>query len=651
MDRNTIFGFVFIAAILIGWSYLSAPSKEEIKAAQEKQDSLRNVKRTNDSLEIAAKNINIKQDTVKSDTLITSTQKSETTVDTSIFSLATKGEEKFVSMENELIKIKFSNRGAKISSVELKKFKTYYKLPLVLFEGDTNKFDLKFYTGNIPVNTSSYFFQPQYSDNKLGHSDSIAVFKDDSTSISFRLFPSHVKDDSTVFDYNSYIEYKYTLKGDSYLIDFQINFVGMQNIIDRNTPNVDFDFSNVSLPQEKSIDNERNATTIYYKYLLDEVDYLSERKDSKSSLNNKVKWIGLKQQFFTSVIIADDCFLNADIETKSNKNDSAHVKSLFSSIGLPYESKENYNINLSFYFGPNHFNTLKKYHLDLEKQIPLGWGILGWINRFAVIPVFNFLSGFNINYGIIILILTLLIKLLLFPIAYKTYSSSAKMRILKPDIEEINAKFPKKEDALKKQQATMSLYKKAGVNPMAGCLPLLLQMHILIAMFRFFPASIELRQQAFLWADDLSTYDSIFSWTTQIPLLSAYYGNHISLFTILMTITTIIYTKVNNDMMGQTNQMPGMKTMMYIMPLMFLGIFNKYSSALSYYYFLANVITFIQMYVFRFIVNEDSLKRKIESNKIRKVTVKKSGFQQKLEEMAKKRGYNQKKIVFFFRFL
>ena len=643
MDRNTIIGFVFIAVILIGWSYFSSPNKEQLKAAQERQDSLRNAERINDSLEIIAKKTKLKQDTITKGTSVTSLQEVKTKADTSIFSLASSGEKEYTTIENELIKVKILNKGAKIYSVQLKKFKTYYGKPLVLFEGDTNKFDIKFYSGNKDLNTSNYFFQPHYSDKKSNQNDSIIVSKNDSVSISFRLYPSHIKGDSTVYDYNSYIEYKYTLKGESYLIDFQINFVGMQDIIDKSTPKVDFDFSNIALSQEKSIDNERTATTIYYKYLTDDVDYLSERKDGKISLNNKVKWIGLKQQFFTSVIIAKDFFLNADIETKSNKTDSINVKSLFSSIGLQYDSKPSYSIDLSFYFGPNHFNTLKKFNLELEKQIPLGWGILGWINRFAVIPVFNFLSGFNINYGIIILILTLLIKLLLFPIAYKTYSSSAKMRILKPDIEEINAKFPKKEDALKKQQATMALYKKAGVNPMAGCLPMLLQLPILIAMFRFFPASIELRQQGFLWATDLSTYDSIFSWSAQIPILSTFYGNHISLFTILMTITTIIYTKVNNDMMGSTNQMPGMKTMMYIMPLMFLGIFNKYSSALSYYYFLANVITFIQIYVFRFIVNEDALKSKIEANKIRKVNAKKSGFQKKLEEMAKSRGYQPKK--------
>jgi len=643
MDRNTILGFVFIAVILIGWSYFTAPNKEQIKAAHEKLDSLKKSEKHNDSLKIAGGKTDLKQNAVSADTLDKTTQISEQKSDSSIFSKSALGENKFFTIENDLIKVRISRKGAKISSVQLKKFKTYYGLPLILFKGDTNKFDLKFYSGNKDVNTSNYFFQPFYSDNKLESSDSIVVSKKDSASVSFRLYPSHIKDGIAEFDKNSYIEYKYTLKGESYLIDFQINFVGMQNIIDKSAPKVDFDFSNITLTQERSIENERNATTIYYKYLTDDVDYLSERKDSKTSLNNKVKWIGLKQQFFTSVIIAKDYFLNADIETKSNKTDSVNVKSLYSSIGLQYNSKSNYSIDLSFYFGPNHFNTLKKINLGLEKQIPLGWGILGWINRFAVIPVFNFLSGFNINYGIIILILTLLLKLILFPIAYKTYSSSAKMRILKPDIEEINSKFPKKEDALKKQQATMALYKKAGVNPMAGCLPMLLQLPILIAMFRFFPASIELRQQSFLWATDLSTYDSIFSWTAQIPILSTFYGNHISLFTILMTITTIIYTKVNNDMMGSTNQMPGMKTMMYIMPLMFLGIFNKYSSALSYYYFLANVITFIQIYVFRFIVNEDALKSKIEANKIRKVNAKKSGFQKKLEEMAKSRGYQPKK--------
>jgi YidC/Oxa1 family membrane protein insertase len=256
-----------------------------------------------------------------------------------------------------------------------------------------------------------------------------------------------------------------------------------------------------------------------------------------------------------------------------------------------------------------------------------------WINRFAVIPVFNWLESTNMNYGIIILILTILLKIVLFPIAWKTYISSAKMKILKPEIEEIGLKFPKKDDAMKKQQATMALYKKAGVNPMAGCVPMLLQFPILIALFRFFPAAFELRQQSFLWATDLSSFDSIYSWTTHIPLLSTYYGNHISLFTLLMTISTIMYTKMNNDMMGSTQQMPGMKTMMYLMPIMFLGFFNNFSAGLSYYYLLANLFTFAQMFVIRRFVNEDKLHARIQENKLK--PVKKSSFQKRLEEMTK----------------
>jgi YidC/Oxa1 family membrane protein insertase len=297
---------------------------------------------------------------------------------------------------------------------------------------------------------------------------------------------------------------------------------------------------------------------------------------------------------------------------------------------------------MRFYFGPNKFYTLKQYKVDLEKQIPLGWSffLMAWINIYAVIPVFTFFGNLGWNYGIIILILTILLKIVLFPIAYKTYKSSAKMRILKPDIEELSKRYPKKEDALKKQQATMDLYKRAGVNPMAGCIPLLLQMPILIAMFRFFPSSIELRQQAFLWAKDLSSYDAI--WTFPGGFSIPFYGDHISLFALLMTISSIIYTRINDQMMGSTQQqMPGMKTMMYLMPVMFLFWFNDYSSGLSYYYLLANLLTFAQIYLIRATIDEKKLHSQIEAN--RKKPVKKSGFQKRLEDMAKKRGYPVKR--------
>jgi len=447
--------------------------------------------------------------------------------------------------------------------------------------------------------------------------------------------------DST-FDKNNYIEFLYTLKGSEYMIDFDINFVGINNFIDPRTNNIDLKWETEMLQTEKSIDRF-NGPTIYYKYYQDDVDFLSETKDDEKDLVTRAQWIGFKEHFFTSTLIAKDYFLNAKIKafTLKDSPNKKYLRSAEAAISLPFTVSEKSTVQMSWYFGPNKYKTLRQYKLDLERQIPLGWSffLMAWINRYAVLPVFNFLEGFGWNYGIIILILTILLKIVLYPIAYKSYISGAKMRFLKPDIDELAQKFPKKEDAMKKQQASMDLYRKAGVNPMAGCIPMLLQFPILIAMFRFFPAAIELRQQAFLWADDLSSYDSILDLPFNIP----FYGSHVSLFTLLMTISTIIYTKINQDLMGSgQQQLPGMKTMMYIMPVMFLGIFNNYASGLSYYYFLANVITFGQMWVIRKFINEDKIRKQIEDNKKRPAK-KKSGWQKRLEEAAKARGYKPPK--------
>jgi YidC/Oxa1 family membrane protein insertase len=324
------------------------------------------------------------------------------------------------------------------------------------------------------------------------------------------------------------------------------------------------------------------------------------------------------------------------VSQNENARGERYMRTTSAKVAVPFTGGSDDKIGMSIYFGPNKYQTLRKYKLDLERQIPLGWSffLMQWINRFAVIPVFNFLGSFGWNYGIVILILTILLKIVLFPVAYKTYLSSARMRVLKPEVDEINLKYPKQEDAMKKQQAVMALYKKAGVNPMSGCVPILLQMPILIALFRFFPASIELRQQSFLWAHDLSSYDSIWD----LPFTIPFYGDHVSLFTILMTAATIVYTYMNNQMMGTSSQqLPGMKTMMYIMPIMFLPLFNSYSSGLSYYYLLVNLLTFAQMYVFRLVVDEDKIHRQIQENKAK--PVKKSSFQKRLEDAAKKRGY------------
>ena len=361
----------------------------------------------------------------------------------------------------------------------------------------------------------------------------------------------------------------------------------------------------------------------------------TEVAEAEEELQSGLKWISFKQKFFSYALISKDSFDGAFVEmhTKSRPSNSRYQKSMSANIEIPYDGlNEDNTIAMSYYFGPNDFKELKQYDINLEKQIPLGGKLVAWINRLIVIPVFDWLGQYGWNYGIVILILTLIIKICLMPIAFKSYMSSAKMRVLKPEIDEINERYPKPDDAMKKQQAIMDLYKKAGASPMSGCLPMLLQFPVLVAIFRFFPSSIELRQQSFLWADDLSTYDSILDLPFNIP----FYGDHVSLFTLLMTAATLLYTYINNKQMQQaqgSQAMPGMKLMMYLMPIMFLGIFNSYSAGLSYYYLLVNLFTFLQMYLFKIFINEDRLRRKIEQAK--KKPVKKSNFQKRLEEMQK----------------
>ena len=646
---NTIIGVVLIIAIFIGYTLITAPSKEEKERARKYHDSLISAQqkkfKEDSALQANAKlPDSIKKDSVSGKTITVKPQDSVTKTEkkdkSGAFSLSSDGKIKKYVLENDLVKLKISSIGGGISYIELKKYKTWDKKPLVLLNSDTSNVSLIFFSNNRNIRTNNLTFHPFWTDQKYNGKDSICTTNNGVIAFSMRLYPD--KADSTL-DKSKYIEFAYVLKGDNYMMDFTINMVNMNDVIASNTNNVSLEWNLDAAQLEKSRKNEMMTTTVYFKPKDDDVDYLSESKDEEKSFNSQVKWISFTQQFFSSTIISGTAFSEAKIKSVKGTDSSTYLKKLFASIALPYSSTTKQSYAMTMYNGPNQYNTLRSYKLDLERQIPLGWGffLLQWINRFAVIPVFNMLDSFNMNYGIIILILTILLKIVLLPIAYKTYMSSAKMRILKPEIDEIKGKFPKKEDAMKKQQATMALYKKAGVNPMAGCIPLLLQMPILIALYRFFPASIELRQQSFLWASDLSTYDSIYSWTQQIPLLSTFYGNHISLFTLLMTISTIIYTWQNNQMMGSTNQMPGMKVMMYIMPVMFLGFFNNFAAGLSYYYLLANLMTFAQMYLFRKFVNEDKLHARIQENK--KKVVKKSGWQKRLEDMAKQRGYQPAK--------
>jgi len=635
MDKNTIIGLVMIFAIFIGFTIYNQPSKEELEKIQHRRDSLTLVQIKRDSARIVMDQVNPQagEDQLISD----QPSQAETSAmrdKLGSFANAGTGEDKEFIIENDVIKIRISNKGGKILNVRLKKYQTYDTLPLDLFNHDNPKFGYTFFSNSRIINTSNLYFEPFYTDKQWQGKDSLYVSGTDSLSFAMRLYTSN---GDSLFNKNQYIEYVYKLYGDNYMMKYDMNLVGMNKVIDP-VNKIDLIWETDLRRQERSIENERAEATIYYKYSKDEVDYLTETKDLEESLVTSLKWLSFKTKFFVASLIAESAFTNANVKTFTNESitDEHYLKTLSAQIGVPFLNQPQQNFAMSFYLGPNKYNTLRKFHLDLERQVPLGWSFspLAWINIYAVIPVFDWLGGYGWNYGIVILILTILLKIVLFPIAYKTYKSSAKMRVLKPEVDELSKKFPKAEDAMKKQQATMALYKKAGVNPMAGCVPMLLQFPILIAMFRFFPSSIELRQQSFLWAHDLSSYDSVLNLPFDIP----FYGAHVSLFTLLMTISTIFYTKLNNDMMGSTNQMPGMKTMMYLMPIMFLGMFNNFASGLSYYYLLANLLTFAQMYLIRKTINEDKIHLQIQENK--KKPVKVSKFQERLEAMAKQKGYN-----------
>ncbi len=625
MDRNSVIGLVLIGAILVGMMFWNKPSAEQQAKLKHLQDSVLQYDSAQKAKLAAASKINHttnvlgKGGATTSDSTVVLSDSAKAELQKSIygnFTDASKGENKTITLENEVMKVNIASRGGRIASVELKKYKTFDKKPLILFTADSSTQSLGFKdNANRDLLTDSLYFTPDV--------EGFTLTGKDTKSIAMRLYAGSKA---------SYIEYIYTLTGDEYMMGCKINTVGMQDIIAKNTTDFKLNWQMKTPMQEQNHLTQQRASTIWYKPVDDDVDNVSEGSDDTKTLA-KTKWIGLKQQFFTAVIIADNSFDKPTITTESNleKGSAKYIKNLSASISIPYTHQKNDSFGMRFYFGPNHYNTLKKYDVDLEKQIALGWKIFGWINRFLVIPIFNFLDSFHLNYGIIILILTIILKLLLLPIAYKTVLSSAKMKVLKPEIDEINEKF-KNEDAVKKQQATMALYKKAGVNPMAGCIPVLLQMPILLALFRFFPASIELRQQGFLWATDLSSYDSVYNFGFAVP----WYGDHVSLFALLMTVSTLLYTWSNSQLMGTQNQMPGMKWMMYLMPIMFLGFMNSYSAGLSWYYFLANMITFGQTWVMqKYVIDHDKLHAKIQENKKKPVT--QSKFQARLEQITKER--------------
>ena len=612
MDRNSIIGVVLIIVVLIGFALFNQPSQEELQAAKHKQDSIALAqKKAHDHLKIKQDSTFLVQaDTLSTDSLNDSLKEDNLKQLYGDFAPAANGEEKTVTLENNLLKLKISSKGGKISYVQLKDYKTWDGKPLVLNNGDSSVFSFNFFSDNRVVRTNDLYWTLP--------SENVNVSANDSGAVSVKLEAGEGR----------YVEYVYSLKDNDYRVGLKINFVNLNQMVAANAGYIELDWKQKLLQQERSHKNESAVSTAYYRFTDEEVDHLSETKDDATELKTKVEWVGFKQQYFSSVLIADKPFESPTKITSKIITDEGAVRYMSANFTIPYNHTNKETTDLTFYFGPNHYQTLKKFHIGLEKLVPLGWGIFGRVNRFAVIPIFNFLNSFNINYGIIILILTVLIKAALLPLTYKSYLSTAKMKVLQPEIAELQGKF--KEEPMKLQQEMMTLYRKAGVNPLGGCLPMLLQMPILIAMFRFFPASIELRQKGFLWAHDLSTYDSILDLPFNIP----FYGSHVSLFTILMTVSTIIYTRLNQQMTAATN--PSMKYVMYLMPIMFLGIFNNYSAGLSYYYFLANMITFGQTYLFKLFVDEKAIHARIQENK--KKQVKKSKFQERLEKMAKERG-------------
>lgn len=635
MDRNSITGFVLIALILIGYTYFTAPTEAEKEAMKRQRDSLALVEKQK-QIEAETARFQENQDFTDTSKAQPSLVEKVANLPDSIkdqklfdaygeFAEAAAGEPGYIEIENEVLRIKVSKKGGRPVEVELKEYHTYSGERLLLLDEDSSKFNFNFFYRNRLINTDELYFEPSQTE--------LSVNGESQGSLSMKLYA-----DSP----NKYIEFIYGLQGSDYLVDFDVRVVGLEEMLIKNNQELAFQWNLKAPSKEKGKEPQYAATTVFYKYKDSEVDYISEGSDDRQELEASTKWVSFKQQFFSATVIADNQFdkVNGIMETKKLEGSKNYTKYLATDLTLVFDRTQDPSFGMQFFFGPNSYETLKSYELGLEEQIDLGWGIIGWVNEYLIIKVFNFLDGFNLNYGLIILLLTVFIKMLLSPLTFKNYMSSAKQRVLKPEMDALNEKY-KDADAMKKQQATMNLYRQAGVNPMAGCIPMVLQFPILIAMYRFFPASIELRQESFLWADDLSSYDSILDLGFSIP----FYGDHVSLFTLLMAASTFLYTRFNQSAtMASGPQAQQMKIIMYMMPIFFLGFFNNFSAGLSYYYFLANVTSMIQQWAIKkFFIDEDKIHAQIQQNKKNPKKAKKSKFQQRLEDMAKQRGYNPPK--------
>lgn len=661
MNKHSIIGFVLIFAIFVGYMWWIAPSEEERAEMQRRHDSI--MAAYDDSVAMAQMEQQRMDSLVKmaeegdSNAMRLLNMSSRKVDDMGAFNASAEGDSMAFTVDNGLMTMAVSNKGAMIQQVVLKKYTTYDSNQLELITPSDKNMNLIFSTeDNRVVNTKNLMFAPLVEREgrlvAIAENEKLETTEGDSMRIHMR---AYVAVDSAVSE-EQYLDFVYTIQPNSYEVGFDIEFHGLQDVV-KNVPDMDFEWFNSMNRQEKvdksskgsrnrNKDPERFNSNIYYKPLKDDVDRLKDGRDSEKEVKTHVEWVAFKQQFFCAILMSDSCFENASLKlaTQSEETKANYLCDMSGDIRLAYDGEQDYAMKMGFYFGPTKFRDLRAMHKGFEKMLPLGWWIFSkFISRYVIIPVFNFLETFNWNYGIIILVLTVLMRLVLFPLTFKSYQSSAITRILRPEIEALNKKYPNQDQMMQKQQEMSKLQKRAGINPMMGCLPLLIQLPILTAMFRFYPASIELRQKSFLWCNDLSTYDSILDFGFNIPL----YGDHISLFCLLMFAVQFFYTWYTmKSQEGQMN-MPGMKFMMYFMPFMMLFLFNSQSAALNLYYCVSLTITMVQMILIRRFTSEKKVRAHMAAYDAKHKAAngkgqKKSKFQQRLEEMQKMSEQMQK---------
>ena len=620
MDKNTWIGFALIAAIIVGFSFLNRPSEEELAERKRVQDSIALVQAQELEAKLISEQITAQLEAEKEATTSSEDLAQQLAAVYGPFAPATQGQEGTITLENEKVRIGVAYRGGRIAKAELKEYKAYGDSvnPLCLFQGDesTLNFTLVTNTNRILATQNLYFTNAGQTTDAEGN-----------TTLTMRL-NTNIED--------CYLDFVYTLPADDYMVGMSIVPHNMQLALAQNMSSMEMQWNQEIPQQEKGRKFEERYAQLQYMFVGGDIDKLSEQKADRANESARIKWIAYKDQFFSTVMIAEDAFESTTMESAPLNANSHYIKAYKTNTSLPFDINGKQTTNIRYYFGPNHYNTLKAYDKDvvsaeklhLNELVPLGWKLVSWINKALVIPMFDLFSSWGLHIGLVILLMTLVIKLILLPFVFASNKSTAKMRVLKPQLDEINAKYPP-EKMQERQQATMALYKKAGVSPMSGCLPMLLQFPVLMAMFWFLPTAIELRGQSLFWADDLSTYDAIITWNTPIPL----FGTHLSLFCLIMTVVNIVYTHITMQQQSGGQEMKMMRWMMYLMPLMFLFFFNDYAAGLSFYYFVSLLMTIIQTMLFRWTTDDKKVLAEMEANSKKKGSQKKSGFAARLEAM------------------